>query len=168
MCNLMYSLGLLQSHQQQWSLCGVSLGVGAAHTRLTMETAYFLRPKAGQHVFWSLLSLVKNCNFSAKTKKPSTWLHKRLAAVRQLVIDKLDMPESALMQSLEQGCDSSDPLRQLPFVSSSSAATLAICSSWAYATQKNCGLKADINKTAAASLLSGMLTIPLHPGLQSV
>ena len=144
------------------------MGVGAAQTKLTLETGYFLRAKAGQHMFWSLLSLVKTCKFSARTKKPSTWLHKRFAAVKQLVIDKLDMPETALMQSMEQGCDSSDPLRQLPFVSASSAATLAVCSAWAYAATKNCGLKSDANRTAAASLLNGMLKIPLHPGLQSV
>ena len=94
------------------------------------------------------------------------WLHKRIAAVRDLLTQKLDMPASALMDSLEFGCDNSDPLRQLPFVAGPTAATLAIVSAWAYGIQRHCGLKAENNKLSASVMLSSILRNPLHAGLQ--
>ena len=160
------SSGLLQAQQQHWSLAGTSIYIGASQARVTLESGYFVWAKAGQHMCWSLISLVKNANFTATTKKPSVWLHKRLASLKQLMMQKLDMPESSVMDSLEYGCDNSVSLHQLPFVAASAAATLAFFSAWAFASPKHSGLKAANDNLSAACLLSGLLKIPLHAGLQ--
>ena len=159
--------GLLQQHQQQWSLCGTTIFLGPTSTKATAECAYFVRPKAGQHMFWSLMSLVNIGSWCLNGKKPSTWLHKRLDAWKQLVVQRLDMPQSAVMDSLEYGCDNSDPLRQLPFVSGSTSAVLAIVSAMAFASTYYCGLKKANAKLSASCLLNGLLKISLHAGQHS-
>ena len=83
------------------------------------------------------------------------------------MVQRLDMPQSAVMDSLEYGCDNSDPLRQLPFVSGSTSAVLAIVSAMAFASTYYCGLKKANAKLSASCLLNGLLKISLHAGQHS-